>query len=607
MLNYCKRTWSISKKTKTRINLIFPIFFNKSTCNPFVNRSVLPHMKNVAVHTKGLFVTGMLLLFIFSASAQSVLTGTVKDLQHRPIAYCSLGIKNSKAATVADERGAFRLIIPDSLADRNLVFSAIGFVDREMSPGEINKLKEGTVVILEEKIFDMAEVVIKGTKLKEKTVGQRARPMITFSKMFDQHVPSIEQGNVFEIEEQSLLKAYNFYIMPSSKFSSITLKLNLYAVRNNLPDTSLLRENITYRTTAKGWQHIDLTPYQLGFNGMAKIALTLQLVEHQPDSTNTFVFGISAKKTLSKDLLFRYQSQGNWENNAGAFIANLEIKYNKEVGKAKKPAEKVVEETSEVSMLADYYQHKEAAQKSGYGKRKNGRFIDLDDAKIYTEEYGEGEPLLLLHGNNGSISDFYLQIPFLAKHFKVIAIDTRGQGRSTDLSTRAYSYDGFAADLYKIISKLGLKKVNIVGWSDGGNTALSFNLAHPEMVKKIVAIGANLNPSGVKDSLIASFKQQIEADTLPQQHKLIRLMLEHPHIEASQLKQISNPVLVIAGSDDVIKPEHTQLIASQISGAQLEIIPNATHYVPFEKPAQLNQAILHFLALPEKDKDRQRK
>lgn len=562
---------------------------------PYVRQYRLAGMKNIIVYLKHLFCTIILLSSIFNVSAQKVLNGVVKDVQQRPVAYCSIGIKNSKVATVANENGGFKLIIPDSLASSNLIFSAIGFIDKQLSSNEISALKDGAAVTLEEKIFDIAEVVVKGTKFKEKVVGQQSRPMLTFSKMFDQHIPSIEQGSIFEVYEQSILKAYNFYIMPSSKFAAITLKLNVYTVKNNLPDSSLLRQNITYHATTTGWQRIDLSPYQLNFNGLGKLALTLQLVAYQPDSTNNFVFGISAKKTLSKELLFRYQSQGSWENNAGTFIANLELKYNKEAGKTKILNEKTIGETPEMSMLANYYKHKDAAAKSGYGKNKKGRFIDLGDAKVYSEEYGEGEPLLLLHGNNGSIADFYLQIPFFAKHFKVIAIDTRGQGRSTDLSTQAYSYDGFAEDLYKITTKLGLKKVNIIGWSDGGNTALSFNLLHPERVSKIVTIGANLNPSGVKDSLIATFKKQLEVDELPQNHRLIKLMLAHPNIEASQLKAIQNPVLVIAGSDDVIKPAHTKLIASQISGAKLEIIPNSTHYVPFEQPHQLNQTILNFL------------
>lgn len=532
------------------------------------------------------------LSLLFNARAQHTLTGIVKDSRQHPIPYCSIGIKNTKTATVAGENGVFKLDIPDSLADGNLIFSAIGFIDRHLQPKE---LKSGMVITLNEKVFDMAEVVVKGTKLKEHTVGQQSRPMITFSKMFDHHVPSIEQGNIFEIYDRTILKAYNFYIMPSSKYSFITLKLNVYTVKNNLPDSNLLRKNITYRTTSTGWQHIDLAPYQLNFDRVDKLALTLQLVAYAPDSNNNFVFGVSARKTMAKDLLFRYQNQGNWESNAGTFIANLDLKYSKEGGKSGLPDKPVINEKPEITALSNYYHYKQAAIESGYGKNKKGRYIDLGDARIYTEEYGKGDPLVLLHGNNGSIADFYRQIPVFAKHFKVIAIDTRGQGRSTDLSSGAYSYDGFANDLYKVLTAMELKKVNIVGWSDGGNTALSFNLAYPELVNNIVTIGANLYPSGVADSLLNSFKNQFAAQNPPKNPRLISLMLEQPNITTKQLKQIANPVLVIAGSDDVIKPEHTRLIAAHLGKSELKIIPDATHYIPFEKPDQLNQVILEFL------------
>lgn len=550
-------------------------------------------MKKILCRFKRLFLTFAAIFTLFNAQAQYILTGSIKDTQQHPIPYCSIGIKNSKVATVASEDGSFKLVIPDSLAGSNVTFSAIGFMDQQFQQ---NELKPGMIVTLKEKVFDMAEVLIKGTKLKERIVGQQSRPMITFSKMFDKNVPSIEQGNIFEIYNQTVLKAYNFYIMPSSRFSNITLKLNVYTIKNNLPDSNVLRKNITYHTTSTGWQHIDLAAHQLNFDGLDKIAVTLQLVAYAPDSSNNFVFGVSAKKTVAKDLLFRYQSQGNWESNAGTFIANLDLKYSKEADKPELAEKPLTAEKPEITALANYYRYKQAAQQSGYGKNKNGKYIDLGDARIYTEAYGKGEPLVLLHGNNGSIADFYRQIPVFAKHFRVIAMDTRGQGRSTDLSSGAYSYDGFANDLYKVLNALELKKVNIIGWSDGGNTALSFNITHPELVNNIVTIGANLDPLGVADSLLIAFSNQLKAQSPTKNPRLISLMLEQPHITTKQLQQIANPVLVIAGSDDVIKPAHTRLIAANISKSQLQIIPNATHYVPFEKPEDLNKVILDFLS-----------
>ncbi|RZL04540.1 MAG: alpha/beta hydrolase, partial [Pedobacter sp.] len=143
---------------------------------------------------------------------------------------------------------------------------------------------------------------------------------------------------------------------------------------------------------------------------------------------------------------------------------------------------------TDTQSLISYYKNKESADKTNYGKDKNGKFVDIVDAKIYYECYGKGDPLILLHGNNGSISDFYKLIPELSKHYTVIAIDTRGQGKSTDLTTSDYTYELFANDLLQVINTLNLGKINILGWSDGGNTGLIFNAAHPEKVNKLITI-----------------------------------------------------------------------------------------------------------------------
>ena len=448
-------------------------------------------------------------------------------------------------------------------------------------------------MILHEKSINLNEVLVKTEQMKDKIIGQKTRPMLTFSKMFNENVPTIEQGNIFDIYPKTKLNAYNFYIIPSSKFEEITLKINIYSVKNGLPSESLLDENIIYKTTTTAWQKIDLTPYKFRFKNVEQIAVTVQLVDYKKLENQDFVFGVSAKKSTAKDLLFRYQSQGNWEASAGVFISNLEVSYSKE--KLDLNKEKPEEIDTKTQELIAYYQHKEKAKKSIYGKNKSGKYLDITDAKIYFEEYGEGEPLIFLHGNNGSIEDFYQQIPFFAKHYRVIVLDTRGQGRSTDLTKTPYTYEVFSNDLFKVIQKLNLKKVNLVGWSDGGNTALIFNAQHPELINKIVTIGAVLNPNGVKDELIENFKNLANKPSENTNLRLIELMLNEPNITKSELNEIQNPVLVIAGEKDEVKEEHTKEIQQNIKNAELLIIPNSTHYVPFEQPKVLNEAILKFL------------
>lgn len=127
--------------------------------------------------------------------------------------------------------------------------------------------------------------------------------------------------------------------------------------------------------------------------------------------------------------------------------------------------------------------------KIDYGSNQAvGKYADVNDIKIYYETYGEGEPLLLLHGNGGSIEGFINQIPELSKHFKVIAVDSRAQGRTTD-SDQEITYALMASDMATLIDKLNLGKVNVVGWSDGGIIGLELAYAYPEKVLKVVTFG----------------------------------------------------------------------------------------------------------------------
>lgn len=536
------------------------------------------------------YFLGLILSICTIIQAQIQVKGSVKDTDNLAIPYCSIGIKNSDIGAITDENGSFSLEIPENSAKSELIFDAAGY---NLTSKSVQEIQQKSVVILTEKSISLSEVTLKTEKMKEKIIGQKIRPMLTFSKMFDENVPTIEQGNIFEIYPTTKLNAFNFHIIPSSKFEEITLKINIYSVKNGLPVESILDENIIYKTTTIGWQKIDLTPYKFRFKNVDQIAVTLQLIGYKKLNQEDFVFGISAKKSLAKDLLFRYQSQGNWEASAGVFIANLDILYSKD--KLTINEEKPEEIDTKTEELISYYQHKEKAKKSIYGKNKSGKYMDIGDAKIYYEEYGEGKPLIFLHGNNGSIEDFYQQIPFFAKNYKVIAIDTRGQGRSTDLTNMPYTYEIFSNDLFQVIQQLNLKKVNLIGWSDGGNTALIFNSKYPELVNKTITIGAVLNPNGVSEELIGNLKSLINKPSENTNLRLINLMLNEPNITKAKLNKIQNPVLVIAGEKDEVIENHTKEIQQNISKGELLIIPNSTHYVPFEQPKVLNEAILKFL------------
>jgi len=256
-----------------------------------------------------------------------------------------------------------------------------------------------------------------------------------------------------------------------------------------------------------------------------------------------------------------------------------------------------------------------------------GKYVDVNDIKVYYEIYGEGEPLLLLHGNSGSIENFIYQIPELSKHFKVIAVDSRAQGRTSD-SDQEITYALMASDMSELIDKLNLGRVNIVGWSDGGNIGLELAFAHPEKVLKVVTFGANytyenwmappdsvvMDPSDpliIKTSdMMIKYSTAIERLSPDKQRipiikkKLEDLMGKNPNFTLDQLKTINVPFLIVAGDHDVISLDQTIALFSNLPKAQLFIVPHASHIVPAENPDLINSEVVRFLKTPYTNIDR---
>ena len=536
----------------------------------------------------------ILVLTTMFINSQTIIQGVVKNEENKNLSYCAIGIKDTDIGAITNENGIYKIIIPKEVQNKNVVFKADGYEEKNV---EISELKVNPNIYLKFKTSNIQEVVLTTKKLKEKTIGEKSRPMLTFSKMFEKNVPTIEQGNVFEIYKKTKLKSFSFHIIPSSKYEEITLKLNIYDVKNSLPNQSLLDENIIYKTSTKGWQTIDLSKYKLIFNNLDRIAVTLQLVDYNTLKDTDFVFGISAKKSLSKNLMFRFQSQSLWEKSDGTFLTNINVTYDEKgtTDFQKKNNREENKENEIEKKLISFYKGREEGLKTIYGKNPNGKYINLDDAKIYYEEYGIGEPLILLEGNNGLISDFHNQIPFLSKQFRVIALDTRAQGKSLDFAEKDYGYEKLADDLFQIVKQLKLQKVNILGWSDGGITGLIFTSQNSNLVNKLITIGANTNPNGVKEELLISIKERYENTDDEKEKRRLNLMINYPNISDNDLQKIKNPVLVIAGDNDEIKLEHTKKIAKKIENSKLQIIQNSTHNVPFDQPEILNNKILNFL------------
>lgn len=216
-------------------------------------------------------------------------------------------------------------------------------------------------------------------------------------------------------------------------------------------------------------------------------------------------------------------------------------------------------------------------------------------------EKGSGEPLILLHGNGEDSSYFVHQMEPFARHFRVIAPDTRGHGQ-TPRGDAPFTIRQFAEDLLVFMDRLGLDKADILGFSDGGNIAMIFAMEHPERVGRLILDGANLDASGVKRSIQIPIEigyrfARLFAARNPGARKnteMLGLMVNDPNVRPEELPRIQAPTLVIAGDKDMIKDAHTRLIAAHIPGAELEII-RGDHFIANKEPAAFNEAVLRFL------------
>lgn len=236
-----------------------------------------------------------------------------------------------------------------------------------------------------------------------------------------------------------------------------------------------------------------------------------------------------------------------------------------------------------------------------------------DGVSLYYETYGSGEPLLLVHGNGGSIGWLAAQIEFFKKRYKVIAMDSRDQGRSAD-SDGPLTYEEMTDDLAALIDHLELGSVDVIGYSDGGIQALLLGVRHPGKVKKIVSMAPNLNPSRnalynesedmIRSMLASTPDSERDTPAGKRSLKVAGMMLKEPNIDPTELERITAPTLVLAGDHDLVRTEHIVEIFSHLPNAHLAIFPNSTHMVPFDDPELFNTTIERFLGTPFVKKDR---
>ncbi|WP_419728093.1 alpha/beta fold hydrolase [Lichenicola sp.] len=245
-----------------------------------------------------------------------------------------------------------------------------------------------------------------------------------------------------------------------------------------------------------------------------------------------------------------------------------------------------------------------ATMRSGY--------LPVNGIRMWYAEFGVGKPVLLLHGGLANSNYWGHLVPFLVAHHRtVIVADSRGHGRSTR-SSQPFGYDLMASDILRLLDRLHLAKVDLVGWSDGGIIGLDLAMHDPDRIDHLFAFGANTDPSGLnkgfaRSPVFAAFilraRQEYQAlSPTPDQYDLFVRQIGHmwqsePHWTRADLAAITVPTTIADGDhDEAISQAHDRFMADAIPGARLVILPDVGHFAMLQWPDPFDQAVLTALS-----------
>ena len=243
-----------------------------------------------------------------------------------------------------------------------------------------------------------------------------------------------------------------------------------------------------------------------------------------------------------------------------------------------------------------------------------GRHAETGGARIWFAEWGPKSaavPVLLLHGGFGNSNYYGHLIPALVAHgYRVIAMDSRGHGRSTR-SDAPLTYHLMAQDVLGLLDELKISKVYVVGWSDGGIIGLDLAMTHPDRLAGLFAFGVNADVSGLKEgagttpvfgAYLARTAQEYQAlSPTPHQWEkfsaaVTKMWETLPAYTRAELASIKVPTTIADGEfDEGIKRTHEEYMAHAIPGARLVILPDVSHFAMLQDPHAFNAAVLHFL------------
>ena len=223
------------------------------------------------------------------------------------------------------------------------------------------------------------------------------------------------------------------------------------------------------------------------------------------------------------------------------------------------------------------------------------------DIKHYFVEKGRGEPIIFLHGNGENCGYFRGQMDAFAKFYHVYAIDTRGHGK-TPRGVMPFTIRQFADDLLGFMDEHQIERAHLLGFSDGGNIAMVFAIRYPDRVDRLILNGANMRAEGVKRSVQIPIEIEYKIvkrlsgknDAAKRKAEMLGLMVNDPNVSTEELAGIRAKTLVIAGTGDMIRTEHTREIAAGIPDAELKFI-KGDHFIAGKCPEEFNRSVLNFL------------
>lgn len=261
----------------------------------------------------------------------------------------------------------------------------------------------------------------------------------------------------------------------------------------------------------------------------------------------------------------------------------------------------------------------------------------VNDIEIYYETTGSGEPLVLISGLGYPLWQWHKIVPYLSEHFQVITFDNRGAGQ-TDKPAGPYTSQMLAADTAGLLDALDIEKATVMGHSMGGFIAQAMALDFPEKVSRLILCSTNFggprhvpvsaeafavltdtttdpltrftnglkvstapgwadtNPDFVKEWVEWRVANPMDVDAYQSQLAIGLALISEDAAFEHKLPNISVPTLILFGAHDkVVPPENAELLAKQIRGSRIAILPDAGHFFPIEAPEAASQVVIDFI------------